>query len=195
VTDLEVVSLPEFTLFKKIPRLYREILITEKIDGTNATIYVAEDGGVAAASRNRWLSLTHDNYGFARWVTDHQIELASELGPGWHRGEWWGQGIQRGYGLKEKRFSLFNTERWGGVPLVLCDVVPVLYRGVFDTNKVEMVLSMLDLLGSQAAPGFMRPEGIVIFHTASEGYFKVTLQDDALPKTIILECGAERVAV
>jgi hypothetical protein len=71
----------------------------------------------------------------------------------------------------------------------------VLYRGIFDTNKVDMVLSMLDVLGSQAAPGFMQPEGVVIFHTASEGYFKVTLQDDGEPKTLILERGAERVAI
>ena len=49
---------PEFKGFSKIPRLNREIIITEKIDGTNGQIYVPEDPTepIFAASRNRWLT-------------------------------------------------------------------------------------------------------------------------------------------
>ena len=32
-----------------------------------------------------------------------------KLGSGYHYGEWWGHKIQRGYGLKHRVFSLFQT--------------------------------------------------------------------------------------
>ena len=67
--------MPEFVKFDKIPRLNREIIITEKIDGTNAGIYVDEVGDVYAASRTRWITLESDNFGFARWVEEHEDEL------------------------------------------------------------------------------------------------------------------------
>jgi hypothetical protein len=41
------VSLLEFVEFQKIPRLKREIVITEKIDGTNAQVFIRpRDEGV-----------------------------------------------------------------------------------------------------------------------------------------------------
>ncbi|HLE80817.1 MAG TPA: RNA ligase family protein, partial [Dehalococcoidia bacterium] len=103
-------DLEDFQEFGKIYRLSRDCIITEKIDGTNAQVVVLEDGRVLAGSRNRWITPEADNFGFARWVKEHEEELRS-LGPGRHYGEWWGSGIQRGYGLKEKRFSLFNVSR------------------------------------------------------------------------------------
>ena len=42
----------------------------------------------------------------------HRLSMTF-LVPGRHFGEWWGSGIQRGYGLDEKTFSLFNAYRWG----------------------------------------------------------------------------------
>jgi hypothetical protein len=168
----------EFIPFPKISRLSRDIIITEKIDGTNAQIYIADDGTVFAGSRTRWITPQQDNYGFARWVEANKEQLAKELGFGRHYGEWWGQGIQRGYGLKEKRFSLFNVTRWKDVPLALCGVVPTLYEGPFTTNPIEGVLDRLRVEGSIASPGYMNPEGIVIFHTASSVCFKKTLVGD-----------------
>lgn len=103
---------PEFGSFAKIPRLSRTAIATEKIDGTNAQIWISDDGSeIAAGSRNRWITPEDDNYGFARWVQEHRDQLIT-LGPGRHYGEWWGSGIQRRYGLAEKRFSLFNVQRW-----------------------------------------------------------------------------------
>jgi len=171
----------EFLEFPKIARLAREIIVTEKIDGTNGVIYIGEDGEFLAGSRTQWL-IGSDNHGFAKWAHEHKDELLA-LGPGRHFGEWWGSGIQRGYGLPkgEKRFSLFNTSRWSddAARPACCHVVPVLYIGIFSTQAVNDVLDDLAQRGSTAAPGFMKPEGVVIFHPQGNVGFKKTIEKDA----------------
>lgn len=175
--------LNEFVEFPKIPRLKRGCVISEKIDGTNAQIIVTDDGQVRAASRNRFITPDNDNYGFAAWVEQHKDELL-RLGPGRHYGEWWGAGIQRRYGMNEKVFSLFNVARYKkGAPPECCRLVPVLYQGDFTTTAVDAALEQLRTTGSVAAPGFMEPEGIVVYHAAANQLFKVTLDNDALPKS------------
>lgn len=170
-----------FLEFPKMPRLSREIIVTEKIDGTNAQVYVSEEGQVFAGSRSRWITPEEDNFGFAAWVRDN-AETLRGLGPGSHFGEWWGAGIQRRYGLTEKRFSLFNVDRWGEVRPACCGVVPVLYRGLFHSAGIERALDQLRESGSMAAPGFMDPEGVVIYHVAGRVGFKKTLHKDEVPK-------------
>lgn len=188
----------EFQEFEKISRLNREVIVTEKIDGTNGQVHIrpaegsklelgydtqVEVAGVPhylrAGSRSRWvLHLgTDDNNGFGRWVHAHAHELAG-LGAGAHFGEWWGQGIQRKYGLAEKRWSLFNVSRWGETRPACCHVVPVLNVGI-GFGPIESSLQLLRTEGSKAAPGFMKPEGIVAYHTHSRSLFKVTLERDA----------------
>lgn len=186
--------LPEFKPFQKIPRWSRDIIITEKLDGTNASIYIPEEGVVTmnsgreerlvAASRNRWIFPENDNHGFAKWVAENQEELIKLLGPGHHFGEWWGAGIQRRYGLNEKRFSLFNVDRWKDleVDLGLVKRVPVLYQGPNSEAAIHESLEMLRQEGSMAARGFMQPEGIVIYHVAAQALFKKTLEGDERPK-------------
>lgn len=174
----------DFEPFPKIARLKRTLYVTEKIDGTNAQVCITEDGRVLAGSRTRWVTPERDNFGFAAWVRDHEEELRL-LGPGRHYGEWWGLGIQRGYGLRERRFSLFNVHRWrdGRQPRPpCCGVVPLLYEGA-DSGDIDRVLAMLAAEGSQAAPGYMNPEGIVVYHTASRSMYKVTLENDDVPKS------------
>lgn len=173
----------EFEPFPKIARLAREIIVTEKIDGTNAQVCVTEDGNVLAGSHSQWITPSADNFGFARWVAEHADDLR-RLGIGRHFGEWWGVGIQRRYGLAEKRFSLFNTTRWAAERPACCHVVPLLYQGPFDTTAIDDVLGVLRLYGSRAAPGFMKPEGIVVYHTAAGVGFKKTLEKDELPKAL-----------
>lgn len=168
---------PEHHEFPKIPRLSREIVITEKIDGTNGLIHVTDYGDIFVGSKSRWLTLENDNHGFFKWVMEN-VGLLMDLGPGYHYGEWWGQGIQRGYGLKEKRFSLFNLKRWGESRPECCEVVPVLYRGEFTTDAIEQTMKTLAYSGSIAAPGFMKPEGVVIYHTAANALFKKTFEND-----------------
>lgn len=186
-----------------MPRLSREVVITEKIDGTNAQVFITEDGDLFAGSRTRWITPADDNYGFAAWAEAHKEELL-QLGPGQHFGEWWGQGIQRKYGLNEKRFSLFNTGRWAATapapawhPLSInpdllgstkapscCHVVPVLATGLFDDIDFDYIThGVLATDGSIAAPGFMNPEGIIVFHTAANKGFKMTIHGDDQPKS------------
>jgi hypothetical protein len=199
MTELNSVTQPDFEAFRKIARLRRECVITEKIDGTNAQVLITDEGDVHAGSRNCWLQAgKSDNYGFAAWVEAHKQDLL-KLGPGRHFGEWWGSGIQRGYGLQkgEKRFSLFNVARWYDAqnpPLIeyaaetaqpcpaCCGVVPVLFRGMFNTLPVEQALNDLREYGSYAAPYFMDPEGVVIYHSASGQLFKKTIKGDEVPK-------------
>lgn len=157
------------------------MIVTEKIDGTNAQVCITEDGQVLAGSRTRWITPESDNFGFARWVKDNEAELL-KLGVGRHFGEWWGSGIQRGYGLPkgEKRFSLFNTYLWSSDEArpKCCHVVPVLWRGMMDELSVESLMMELAIFGSHAAPGFTKPEGIVIFHTAGQFGLKKTFEKD-----------------
>jgi hypothetical protein len=174
-------SRPEFEGFRKLPRLNRECVITEKIDGTNAQIVITESGEVFAGSRTRWITPEDDNFGFAKWVKQNEKCLAMLLGVGRHFGEWWGPGIQRGYGIREKQFSLFNADRWHETAQKsdgLLSVVPVLARGLFTTEMANGALQSLRESGSIASPGFMRPEGIVVYHKAADAYFKATLDKD-----------------
>lgn len=174
----------EFLEFDKIPRVKRDCVITEKIDGTNAQIAISDEGEMFVGSRTRWLTKEADNFGFFRWADSHREELL-KLGPGRHYGEWWGSGVQRGYGLPggEKRFSLFNTARWRDAEVPgCCHVVPVMYVGIFDSLAIDSALSRLASEGSLASPGFMKPEGVVIYHAASRLYFKKTIEKDEEPK-------------
>ncbi len=216
----------DFLEFPKMARLSRECLITEKLDGTNGCVCVVDhaagDFSVAdnellarytlasngprlllAGSRSKWITPADDNHGFAKWVQAN-AEGLFWLGAGRHFGEWCGQGIQRKYGLTEKRFSLFNAQRWcardvepalipSGDPRAepkyqerapaCCHIVPVLYRGPFSTPQVDSELHYLRAEGSRAAPGFMNPEGVVVFHTAGNVGFKKTLEKDEVPKS------------
>lgn len=173
-----------FEEFSKIPRLKRGCVITEKIDGTNAQVHITDEGEFLIGSRTRYITPKDDNYGFAKWAMAHEEELRL-LGPGRHFGEWWGSGCQRGYGLTggEKKFSIFNVGRWKDQPLPSCvGLVPVLYEGPFSSDIVDATIEDLRVNGSKATPGFMKPEGIIIYHAAARSMFKVTLEKDEEPK-------------
>lgn len=215
----------EFKPFPKMARLSRECIITEKIDGTNASIYIepkpvigsdiskvtaiTADFLIYAGSRTRWITPDDDNFGFAAWVRANSDELV-KLGAGHHFGEWWGSGIQRGYGFKngERFFSLFNASRWvehdkptyvienqnpkaepkftENAP-ACCKVVPILDRCLFDDAYdgipvVDAALRDLKRYGSVAAPKYMNPEGVVVYHVAGNVGFKKTIDNDEQPK-------------
>ena len=188
----------EFAEFPKIPRYSRDVVVTEKIDGTNGCIKIVESlhgleeadplrtavveyrGGVFniyAGSRTRWITPKDDNFGFALWVREYADQLVA-LGVGTHFGEWWGQGIQRNYGLTGKRFSLFNTSRWNDeTKPACCHVVPILAQSKCLYHAIQYGLAML-VAGSVAAPGFMKPEGVIAYHVAGKLYFKKTIEKD-----------------
>lgn len=170
-------------------------------DGTDALLF--------AQSRKRAITPDDDNFGFAGWVADHAegiLEHLSERGGavGRHFGEWWGSGIQRRYGLDHKRFSLFNTARYSGVQSEfeskkrgrsVINTVPVLYEGPFGEEHITGALNRLEAMGSVAAPGFMDPEGIVVFHQAARQMFKVTIKDDEVPKSVAEAQAAKKAAI
>lgn len=150
--------------------LDNSVLATVEHDGETYCLY--------AQSRTRLITpgKATDNYGFAGWVQANASELVRLLGEGLHFGEWWGAGIQRKYGMAEKRFSLFNTARYGQLETDLnLDVVPVLYEGPNDTAAIAGALEALRRNGSVAAPGFMNPECICVYQAASLQISKVTL--------------------
>lgn len=188
--------MPEFKGFPKLSRLFRTCTVTEKLDGTNAAIVLCEmehegdyddDGllccieragkwyAVYAQSRKRFITPENDNYGFARWVQENAFDLA-ELGDGRHFGEWWGNGIQRKYGLSAKRFSLFNPDTEYTTDKL--HTVPILYQGEFDQAAIEKCLTDLRDGGSVAAPGFPEPEGIVVYHHHGRHSYKITLDNE-----------------
>lgn len=196
-------ELTEFEPWPKIPRLNKTMIVTEKIDGTNAQIAIRLDDGesdhhphelpvnggyiVAAGSRKRWVTPESDNFGFARWVFDNAEDLVALLGEGRHYGEWWGQGIQRGYGLDHRRFSLFNARRWATVEWadmtdLPIDCVPIL----FHTDNPAQAWANVEALsgsGSVAARcygGDGPMEGVVVFHVDSQQPFKVIFDGDTI---------------
>lgn len=185
---------PTFVPWPKIPRLNRDIVVSEKLDGTNAAVGILDDGTVYAQSRKKLITAEADNAGFARWVEDNTQALRDILGPGLHFGEWWGSKIGRRYDQTRKFFSLFNTSRWGDLlssdvtddasfeDSIGLKVVPVLYEGPFSEYAIKGALAALEVNGSYAAPGFMDPEGVIVFHTAANSCFKVTIKDDEKPK-------------
>lgn len=226
----------EFPEWPKIARLNRQVVVTEKIDGTNSLIQITHLEGannapspallngvttevedriyvpspekdetwfeVRAGSRTRWIHPGQDNFAFAKWVWANAEALVRILGEGRHYGEWWGAGIQRGYGLPkgEKRFSLFNVKRWSPltdnglvtdwipVPelseIPELGVVPVLWWGNFNSAMIELVVEHLRANGSRVVPGFKNPEGVVVYHTAANQMFKITLLKDEVPKAL-----------
>jgi len=196
----------EFTPWPKTARLFRDIVITEKIDGTNAAVHITPllagtlaesdsfpqasrsivvDGTryvLTAQSRKRIITPDSDNYGFSRWVYENAEALVRTLGTGLHFGEWWGRGIQRGYDMGGKHFALFNTDKHRDVFTTvggsMVYPVPVLYRGPFSEHEIRSALVRLRERGSAASPGFMDPEGVCVYHTQTRSVFKVTLDNN-----------------
>jgi hypothetical protein len=166
---------------------------------------VAKDDGLyvlRAGSRKRWIApngqkldgtVPLDNFGFAAWVAENANALAN-LGEGTHFGEWYGRGIQHGYGMTGRKWALFNTTRWGttgqglpdGSPAELT-VVPELarVRGHLLNEAIRDSLRLLRTLGSVAEPG-ATAEGIVIYSVETNQCYKALLENDDLPKGLVV---------
>lgn len=158
----------EFKPFGKILHIGKLYMsITQKINGSNAQIYIYRDENnelqLEAASRTRWITPEDDNYGFARFCAENKHEFIDKLGEGRHFGEWCGNGINSGEGLKEKKLCLFNWRRWTGKELPdRVMVVPLLYKGAISLDAINDMMDRLKKLGSFLVPGYMKPEGIVV---------------------------------
>jgi hypothetical protein len=189
--------LPEFAKWPSIQRLSSEICyITEKIDGTNGVIHVSDDGIVLSGSRERWLSKEDgtpcdkesDNFGFSQWVYDRRHDLV-RLGVGYHYGEFHGAGIQRNYGLTDKRWACFEYWR-DDIKIPDVCVVPILHQGSPDCTLDGTPCQWWDIWvaklrgeGSVLYPGFMKPEGVVItFKEMKSCKFKRLCENDKIRK-------------
>jgi hypothetical protein len=188
----------QFEAWPKTARLFRDMIVTEKIDGTNAAIQIIpttdvdtddllclgrdEKFAVFAQSRTRLIAPgpNTDNYEFAAWVQEHAETLIRDLGPGIHYGEWWGKGIQRGYDVEERYFALFSSKRMGKdgyfeTPNLMA--VPVLARRTFSQDVIEEILRDLRENGSHVNRDFKNPEGIIVYHAPTKTTTKVTLDN------------------
>lgn len=210
----------EFVKWSSTARLFRDVTVTEKLDGTNACVIFerisdmeipeggnlpnalgfAGDTVVYAQSRNRLITPSNDNAGFAKWVEQNREELFYVLGEGRHYGEWWGQSIGRKYNMSQKVFSIFNTASWykEEAPGLLApssrasrarevdtkiDVVPVLFQGMFSEEIIREYANQLRLCGSEATSRytgerFSNPEGICIYHKGADTVFKYTFDSN-----------------
>lgn len=170
----------EFVSWGKTHRLDRDTVITEKIDGTNACVVIGEDGKfLGAQSRKRIITPESDNYGFAAWAYQHGDDLAELLGPGYHYGEWWGNGINRNYGVKDRRFYLFDALRWETSDDYFAEqvpglgVVPIVHRSDNFFEAIQVAEYWLTEEGSMVAPGYRRPEGMIVYHVPARARFKI----------------------
>lgn len=162
----------EFQPWPKIPRHSgTNVIISEKMDGTNACIIIQNGKVVGCQSRSRLITPEDDNYGFAAWVEQNADELAG-LGDGRHFGEWVGSGIQKNpHNFDTKRFYLFNSGRWQDERPPCCEVVRVLYAGEIGPGTVASV--MADLANYAADAGY-KPEGVIVYYVNTRTYEKAT---------------------
>lgn len=199
----------EFEKWRSIPRLSKErMTLTEKIDGSNACIifkrwpddsenvmdtFVGEDGelwNMWTQSRTRFISPENDNFGFAQWAWQNRVKLLSILGEGKHYGEWWGHKIQNGYGLAERRFSLFNAQRWhetitvkpGSTEVYELCTVPILYAGEFDGDMINRHTDLLRITGSKAVEHTWKAEGLIVDLREANARYKVLLEGNQFHK-------------
>jgi len=185
----------EHRKWPKTPRLTTPFVITEKIDGTNSCVAISRLGdrdglsaadldfpehhgvtvvfthgacfAVRAASRTRWIAPgPRDNFSFAEWVHEN-AEALTVLGVGRHYGEWFGRGIQRGYGMTERCWALFDEKWRGALPYGLPPNVGVVPRvataaGHELSRRVAWALDHLDKEGSYVGAPGTRAEGVIV---------------------------------
>lgn len=173
--------------FQGWPKMTRfspwHMTVTEKINGTNAAVYIRFGEILAVQSRNRFITPESDNFGFASWVRDNSEKLVG-LGDGRHFGEWAGPGIQKNpHEYDVRRFFLFNTGRWthrrgdlGGIIYTNqevidagCDVVPILFEGELPPTWIA------EHLERQRADTVYH-EGVCAYSHAFKAYAKYTLE-------------------
>jgi hypothetical protein len=191
--------------FKAYPKTHRigteQYTITEKVDGTNGVVYVhkakpadfrvgKDRSYVKAGSRSRWLeddgSKKWDNHGFGEWVMENERALI-ELPEGFHYGEWYGRGINRNYGLKDRRFMLFDYARYDKLitnnnilgdlietETVLADVVTYDYLSI----AIKLNSACLSVEGSVHVRGFSDPEGLIIRSKLRPAVYKYIIRKD-----------------
>jgi hypothetical protein len=138
--------------------------------------YVA---GVQSRKRIIQPGADRDNFGFAGWVMERELEIAEKLGEGYHYGEWYGVGIQKNpHRLDNRSFALFNSNRWrdgrqerpDGV-----DCVPVLFEGEWTPTIID---ETMEQLVDRAISAQYKAEGIVVWYSKTRRFEKYTFNNE-----------------
>lgn len=181
--------------------LYAPVTILERVDGVTAQIDVTPNAIYPVVNNRIIVPGAGDVFGIAAWLGEHLQELREVLGVGTHTGEWYGAGINRNYGLDHRRFALYNVERWcrheedvtedmridreygkkagyiapetcGGTLDVVAEIPLYPQEGSITVKDVPRALYLLSRDGSYQVPGFMQPEGVLVYHKKAGMYFK-----------------------
>jgi len=190
---------PKYPSIERFENIYS--IISEKVDGTNGLIEIEYDDGLLAVrfgSRNRWLTLSSDNAGFMNFFAMFAKKIAivpdilrakavNELdnrnkvcsNPIRIYGEWYGKGIQRGYGLDTKYFMPFHTILAEAlIEANVPNIMPphIMYTGKFDKQIADDMMNLLRTHGSGVTPGYFNPEGIVVYFPTYQFCLKDTFE-------------------
>jgi hypothetical protein len=142
----------------------REVVITEKMDGENTSIY----GNYTHAR-----SLENESHPSRNWVKNFASNIGWELPEGWRL---CGENLYAKHAIhydnldsyfylfsiwndKNRCLSWDNTVEYGGILNI--PIVPVLWRGIWDEQKVEDIVNEMD---------FNKQEGFVVRVTDSFEY-------------------------
>ncbi len=155
--------------------LLKEVVCTEKVDGTNARFGLVE-GQFLVGGRNIIFGPNDDPFGFHSWVIENDIEARVRRAfPDDPTvtifGEWFGPGIQKGidYG-KERRFAGFDIcfgKNWAD-PYEVHEffakmdlpTVPIVYRGPMEQEYIDNLRGWTTRVGMQKEGNVW--EGVVI---------------------------------
>lgn len=168
---------------KHIDKALGSVVVTEKIDGTNACIVFEPDGTMYVQSRNRIITPFADNQGFAKWAARNEKDLLHVLGVGRHYGEWWGKGIGRKYDMNHNVFSVFNVGRFyrtepgaedsmatrakGTRIFNEISAVPHIFTGTYGCEQMVTAIRRLEETQSLAAAAYgingAVPEGVCFY--------------------------------
>ena len=192
---MSTVNYNSFPSIERLENIY--CIISEKIDGTNGLIEINETN-VRFGSRNRYVFFNDDNAGFANFFRDYEARfkdaakdiITDESYPLRIYGEWFGCGIQRNYGLKDKffmPFHLFYSKKLIEYQIPNIVTPNIMYAGKFSIEVVDACMQQLKLDGSGVVKNYKQPEGIVIFFPKYNFRLKETFDGakwkDALPKS------------
>lgn len=156
--------------------LLREVLATEKVDGTNARFGLV-NGRFQVGGRNIVFGQNDDAFGFRAWCEDNDVEeRVRSANPDTDNivyfGEWFGPRIQKGidYGA-ERRFAGFDVWRHAGNWLDRADaeecfkaiglpMVPVVWSGPIYGQDISPLRARVTVLGAQKDGNLW--EGVVL---------------------------------
>ena len=212
---MSTASYPSFSSIERLENIY--CVISEKIDGTNGLIEIQNKANnsntgsmiVKFGSRNRYISFSDDNAGFANFFRHYEKkfknmakeiiassynedsqtdEIPTENYPLRIYGEWFGKGIQRGYGLDDKYFmpfSSFYAEHMikAGIPNIM--MPNIMYTGKFSLEVVDNCMNCLTS-GSfhNLITNYDNPEGIVIYFPKYNFRLKQTFEGSKWERNI-----------